>query len=129
MRDVAAAAPLGCSFVKPPPTMIFPSPCSASARTVRSTFGLKAASREPSALNRARRLRVVAVDAPVGCAVVNVPPTTTLPSPWMTKASTPGASTPPRFGLKPASTLPSAFSRATRFRVVAAPPLGCSDVK
>ena len=113
-------APFGWNIVKPPPTMILPSACWAMDRTTRSTLGSKVVSSEPSELKRAIRLRTVAVAAPFGCAVVNVPPATTLPSDCTTTVSTSGASVPPRLGSNVGSSEPSALSRAMWFLTVAA---------
>jgi len=76
--------------------------------TVPFAFGFKVASRLPSALSRAMRLR------PVPPMVVNPPPMRIFPSGWRAMAKTELLGS----GLKSASGVPSILSRAMRFRVM-----------
>ena len=105
--------------VKSPPAMIFPSVCTAIARTALLAFGSNESARPVTASSRAKRLRVC---APM---LVKLPPARILPSGCTAIATTP----PFAFGLNAVSSVPSAFSRAMRLRVTAAPPFGASVVK
>ncbi len=108
LRVVAVAAPLGCSVENPPPTTIWPFAWTASESTVRFAFGSKPVSSEPSALNRAMWLRVVAAAAPPGCTEENSPPMMI----WPLACTAIAYTAPFGWGLKVVSRLPSAFSRA-----------------
>jgi hypothetical protein len=81
---VMGAPPLGESVVKPPPTRILPSACTAIARTAPFAFGSNPVSSVPSALRRAIRLRVTEAP-PLGERVIKLPPIRIFPSGWTTK--------------------------------------------
>ena len=82
---VVVPVPPPPSLVKPPPTRIFPSGCTAKAKTLPFAPGLKLVSSEPSALSRPMRLRVV-VPVPPPPSVVKLPPTRIFPSACTAKA-------------------------------------------
>ena len=85
---VVVPVPPPPSVVKSPPTRIFPSACTARARTLPFAPGLKLVSSEPSALSRPMWLRVV-VPVPPPPSVVKSPPTRIFPSACTATAQTP----------------------------------------
>jgi hypothetical protein len=95
------------------------------AKTLLFGLGSKPVSSVPSAFTRAMRLRVVALAAPFGWSVAKLPTSRIFPS----ACTAMQARLPLTLGSKPVSSVPSAFTRAMRLRVVGlAAPFGWSVV-